>query len=64
MDPLIVVALINTIGLIVVAWMANRTRIDIGTVKHEMNSMRDDLVAGAHREGVTQGKAERSPPQS
>ncbi len=58
MDPLVVVALINTIGLIVVAWLTNRTRDDVRRVEKATNSMKDALVAGAHREGVVQGRAE------
>ena len=55
---LIAVALINSAGLVVVAWMTNRTRSDVRRVEKATNSMKDALVAGARREGITQGRAD------
>jgi len=55
---LIIVALINSVGLILVAWMTNRTRSDVRKVEKATNSMKDALVAGARREGITQGRAD------
>lgn len=57
-DPSIFVALINSVGLVAVAWLTNRTRIDVRRVERATNSMKDALVAGAHREGVVQGRME------
>ncbi len=55
---LIVVALINSVGLVAVAWLTNRTRSDVRRVEKATNSMKDALVAGARREGITQGRAD------
>lgn len=56
MDTTIIVALINGAALIIGAYVLNRVRQDVRKVELATNSMKDALVKGAHREGVTEGK--------
>ncbi len=52
----IIVACINAGAMIVVALVVNRVRKDVHKVEVATNSRKDALVAGAHREGIIEGK--------
>jgi len=56
MDPTIIVAIINAVALVIGSYIVHGVRKDVGAVRKEMNGMKDALVAGARREGVTEGK--------
>lgn len=52
----IAVALINTAGIIAVAWIVHWVRRDVMVVKHATNSMKDELVRLARISGIEEGR--------
>ena len=64
MSDTVLVALINTIGLIVLAFMQYRYGKVLNKVHDQTNSMHLELMKGAYKQGVDDERANPSAPSS